>query len=209
MMGFPIVVADDDPSMLRLLEGHLTRSGFTVFTCADGDEALLLVQRHKPVILLADWQMPGLTGPELCQRTHDPEFDAQVFAILVTGSSQPEEIAAGLDAGADDYLVKPVHATVLLARVRAGNRVLQLWTRQLKHTRDLESEIVKRKQAEATLQGAREQADASAVRAEQALADMERMNAMMMGREERVLEMKQEVNDLLAQFGKTRKYKHV
>lgn len=83
-------------------------------------------------------------------------------------------------------------------------------THELAQTnRDLEAEIIERRQAEEKLRAAKEQADSSARRAEQALADMQRMNAVMMGREQRVLEMKQEVNDLLAELGQARKYEHV
>jgi len=148
MKEYPLVVADDDTSLLRLLEARLSRAGFKVFTCADGDEAFILVQRHKPVILLADWEMPGLTGPELCRKIRKAELGDEVYAILITGNSQPEQIAAGLDAGADDYIVKPVHAKVLLARVRTGEGVLQHWVQQREHTQALESEITERKWAE-------------------------------------------------------------
>jgi two-component system, NtrC family, sensor kinase len=139
-----------------MYEAHLTKAGFKVLTCDRGDDALALVEHHKPVILLADSQMPGITGPELCGRIRELACSNSVFAILVTGHSQPEEIAAGLDVGANDYLVKPVHPTVLLARVRAGERVLRLWSRQCEYTRKLESEIEKRRRTEEALRESEE-----------------------------------------------------
>jgi C4-dicarboxylate-specific signal transduction histidine kinase len=89
------------------------------------------------------------------------------------------------------------------------HRVEQRTNELAQTNRDLEAEIIERRQAEDKLRAAKEQADSSAQRVEQALADLERMNAAMMVREERVLEMKQEVNELLAQLGRTGKYEHV
>ncbi|MFQ5491943.1 MAG: PAS domain S-box protein, partial [Phycisphaerae bacterium] len=151
MKAFPVVVADDDAATLTMLETLLGRAGFQVFPCADGQEALTLVKRHKPVILLADWKMPKIAGPELCRKIRDSALGDEVYAILITGNSQPEEIAAGLDMGANDYMVKPIQTTILLARVRAGERVLQIRMRQRENARNLESEIAKRKVAEEAL----------------------------------------------------------
>jgi len=154
MRQFPVVVADDDATLLRLLKAHLSKAGFEVFTCMNGDEALDLVHRHRPAILLADWQMPGKSGLELCRAIRKSTLSDHVYVMLVTGNSQPDQVATGLSMGANDYLVKPVHATVLVARVRAGSRVLQLRAKERTHTQNLEKEVAKRKRAEEELRRA-------------------------------------------------------
>ena len=146
-----IVIADDDASILRLLQSRLGNAGYTVSTCSSGDEALDLARRKKPVLLLVDWNMPGMTGLELCRKIRESEVAQEVYSILLTGNSQPEQIAAGLDAGADDYLVKPAHPAVLLARVRSGERTLRMLLHEQEYAKELEFEIDKRKQMEEKL----------------------------------------------------------
>ncbi len=159
MNSLPIVLVDDDASILRLLQKHLGDAGCTVFACSDGDEALDLVQRKKPVVLLADWNMPGMTGLELCRRIRESGISQEVYIILLTGNSQPEQIVAGLEAGADDYLVKPAHPAVLLARVRVGERGLRLLLQEQEHAKRLEYEIEERKRAEEELRSAHRDAE--------------------------------------------------
>jgi two-component system, sensor histidine kinase and response regulator len=173
MKLFPVVVADDDPTTLKMLEGILTRAGYKVFTCADGEEAFSFVQRHKPVILLADCEMPGITGPKLCRMVRHSEFSSDVYAVLITANNRPEEIAAGLDEGADDYMAKPVHSAVLSARMRVGERVLILRTRQRQYAQDLESEIVKRTQTEGALRESEEKFKSISASAQDAIIMMD------------------------------------
>ena len=78
MSEFPVIIVDDDACILRILETHLSRAGYDVYTCSDGNEALKLIQHHKKLILLTDWEMPGITGLELCERLRGSEFSNDV-----------------------------------------------------------------------------------------------------------------------------------
>ncbi|MFQ5591550.1 MAG: PAS domain S-box protein [Phycisphaerae bacterium] len=137
MNRLPIVVADDDRCLLALLERRLAGAGYAVTSCDNGYDALDLVRNGALVVLLADWEMPGITGVELCKRLQSAPNRDRVYIILLTGNGQPEQVVAGLEAGADDYLVKPAHPSELLARIRAGERVLQLLSDQRANTEGL------------------------------------------------------------------------
>ncbi len=78
-----IVIADDDPAMVRLLERHLGSAGYTLSTCSNGNDAFELVSQNVPVILLADWEMPGLSGVELCHRIRASKLEDGVYIILL------------------------------------------------------------------------------------------------------------------------------
>lgn len=126
MRELEIVVADDDVALLRLLEKQVGKAGYPVHPCTNGDDAFELVANKEPVILLADWKMPGMTGIELCRKIRETRPDGAVYIILLTGNDRRDQIVEGFQAGADDYLTKPAHPEVLLARIRAGARILRL-----------------------------------------------------------------------------------
>jgi PAS domain S-box-containing protein len=141
MNGVQIVIADDDADLLRLLEGRLGRAGYTVLACSNGNEAYDLVRHRSPVILLADWIMPGLTGPELCRKIRASTPDSAVYIILLTVNGDQAQIVAGFEAGADDYLVKPASEAELLGRIRSGERLLSLLVQQEERASELETVI--------------------------------------------------------------------
>jgi diguanylate cyclase (GGDEF)-like protein len=122
-----VLVVDDDPAMLRLLRRWLESEGFEVQEAHDGRQAVETIQAHCPHILLTDWEMPHFDGLDLCRwvrsRTSLPHYVYTVF-LTVRGSS--DDMVQGLEAGADDFLKKPVDKNELLARLRAGARVLEL-----------------------------------------------------------------------------------
>lgn len=123
---YPILLAEDDPISRRLFEKILVKEGFAVTTVENGRKALdLLRQRFFPIVL-TDWQMPEMEGPELCQAIREENPDRYVFIIMLTSKGSKDDIISGLSAGADDYLTKPTHYAELVARIKTGIRILEL-----------------------------------------------------------------------------------
>jgi two-component system, cell cycle response regulator len=121
-----VLVVDDDPAMRRLVSTWLEQAGFAVQTAADGLEALQSIERGCPDFLIADWDMPHLDGMELCRRLRQLPLPHYVYTLILTGKSTAEEMIEGLKNGADDFFVKPVSQELLLARLLAGKRVVEL-----------------------------------------------------------------------------------
>ncbi|NDJ86105.1 MAG: response regulator transcription factor [Chloroflexi bacterium] len=114
-----ILVVDDDPDVLGTLMRALKRQGFDVGTASSGDEALRILPGRIPDLIILDVIMPGLTGFEVCERIRgEPQYD-QVPILFLTARGQTDDIVTGLDAGGDDYVVKPFELAELQARVRA------------------------------------------------------------------------------------------
>lgn len=124
-----ILVVDDDPLTLHMVVSRLRQWGYDVVSCSDGESAWKLFEKgNKPNMAIVDWMMPGINGPELCQKIRERTDCPYVYFILLTGRSKPEDLIVGLDAGADDYLTKPFHLGELDARLRAGKRIVELHT---------------------------------------------------------------------------------
>ena len=122
----PVLVVDDDPIFLELLAGMLRSAGHEVLVVADGAAALAVCRRVRVDLIVADRIMPGMDGVELCQNLKDDPFLRQIYVILLTARERvPDEVAV-LDAGADEYVVKPCAEIEILARVRAGLRIRRL-----------------------------------------------------------------------------------
>jgi two-component system cell cycle response regulator len=127
-----VLVVDDDPIHSRQLEVTMGRWGYRVLTARNGLEALRILEERRPVqLVVADWMMPEMDGLELCRRIRSDFNDPYVYVILVTARDRRDDIVAGLDAGADDYLAKPIHHGELQARIRAGKRIIDLQNRLL------------------------------------------------------------------------------
>ncbi len=121
-----ILLAEDDPVTRMLMTRFLKKAGYEVVAVADGSQALeRMTERYYP-ILVTDWEMPEMDGVELCKAVRSLQLDGYVYALLLTARDSKENIIAGLEAGADDYLVKPVHEPELVARLNAGRRILAL-----------------------------------------------------------------------------------
>ncbi|MGB2981827.1 MAG: response regulator, partial [Candidatus Zixiibacteriota bacterium] len=121
-----ILIAEDDPISRKILQTILTKQGNDVTAAEDGFKALEALQKETPDILITDWMMPGLDGLQLSRQVRALDLPSYVYIILLTALTEKERIIEGLDAGADDYVTKPYDKTELLARVRAGKRVIHL-----------------------------------------------------------------------------------
>ena len=121
-----ILLAEDDPVARMLMTRFLKKAGYEVDAVSDGAQAFdKMMERYYP-ILISDWEMPGMDGLSLCKAVRNMQLDGYVYALLLTAKDAKEHIIAGLEAGADDYLVKPVHEPELVARLNAGRRILDL-----------------------------------------------------------------------------------
>jgi two-component system, cell cycle response regulator len=122
-----ILIADDDEMSLKLMQNMLTRIGYDVVAAANGREAMdRLLERDGPRLALLDWMMPEMDGPEVCQNMRSLSHGPYVYVTLLTSKDSKADLVKGLDAGADDYLTKPCNPEELKARLRAGQRILQL-----------------------------------------------------------------------------------
>ncbi len=117
-MGYILAVDDDEP-VLRSVKRVLENAGFTVNTAANGQEALKMIERERPDLVVLDIIMPGIDGLEVCRRIRADPFIAKVPILFLTAKGRPSDIAQGLDAGGDDFLTKPFEVVELPARVRA------------------------------------------------------------------------------------------
>ena len=120
-----ILIADDDRVTRLSLEAQLSQWGYEVISCADGKEAWKVLQsKDAPALAVLDWVMPELTGVEICRRIRAQENNASTYLILFTSRDQQGDQVEGLEAGADDYLSKPLDLVQLQARIRVGERIL-------------------------------------------------------------------------------------
>src|SRR5512145_2453563 len=121
-----ILVVDDNAANVEILKMRLAANGYEVVTASDGVEALSATRRHLPDLILLDVMMPKLDGIEVCRRLRADATLPFVPVIMVTAKSDPKDIVAGLEAGGDEYLTKPVDQAALVARVKSMLRIKQL-----------------------------------------------------------------------------------
>lgn len=126
-----VLIVDDDEIALELLEHTLSEAGHDVVKATNGREALALIRTGEFRMLISDWEMPEMDGIELCRRVRERHYGGYVYVILVTSNDGCDNVVAGLEAGADDFLSKPFHPAELCVRMRAGERLLSLESRNL------------------------------------------------------------------------------
>src|SRR6266498_2836943 len=120
-----ILVADDDALTRRLLLALLGKLGHEVEAVEDGEAAWKVLERAAPPALaILDWVMPGLNGLEVCQKLRAQPAKSRTYVLLLSARSERHDVIAGLDAGADDYLIKPFDPMALLARLRVAQRII-------------------------------------------------------------------------------------
>ncbi len=121
-----ILIADDDAVSRRLLQSYLQKWGYEITAVSDGTQAWERFEAGLFRMVITDWMMPELDGPGLLRRIRACPRPGYVYAILVTAKSQKEDLIAGMEAGADDFLTKPVDRDELRVRLRAGERIIRL-----------------------------------------------------------------------------------
>lgn len=126
-----IVVADDDPIALELLRDSLLTDGHEVETASDGLRAAELLANGRSRVLICDWEMPGMNGPDLCRAVRTQDMGRYVYCIMLTSRGSQGDLVEGLRAGADDFLIKPFDPVELSVRLSVAERITALETRDL------------------------------------------------------------------------------
>lgn len=121
-----LLLVEDEPTQRLLLARTLSKAGYEVTTAEDGVEALVKVRESAFQVIVTDWDMPRMEGTSLCREVRALDLTHYTYIVLLTGHDSQADIVTGLDAGADDYLRKPVDTTELVARLNAGRRILRL-----------------------------------------------------------------------------------
>jgi sigma-B regulation protein RsbU (phosphoserine phosphatase) len=134
-----ILIAEDDPVSRRVLETTLVKWGHEVIVTCEGVEAWeALRQEDAPRLAILDWMMPGMDGTEVCRRVRGINTPTPAYIILLTAKGGKEDVVAGLEAGANDYLTKPFERDELRARVGVGAKVVALQANLAERVRELE-----------------------------------------------------------------------
>ena len=127
-----ILIAEDDPVSRRLLEAFLSKWGYDVVVTCDGREAWeVLNGANAPSLVVSDWMMPKVDGLELCRKIREMQRSSYTYFIILTAKERKEDVVKGLEAGADDFLIKPFHQEELKYRVQIGKRIIELEQRIL------------------------------------------------------------------------------
>ncbi len=126
-----VLIVDDDEVALEVPGHALQRAGHEPVVARDGQEALAILEQHACRMVISDWVMPGMDGVELCRRIRAAESSGYVYVILLTARDDIQDVVEGLTAGADDFMTKPFHPEELRVRIRAGERILSLETREV------------------------------------------------------------------------------
>lgn len=147
-----ILVVDDDGVNRKFIGQHLTALGYEAIECADGEEAWEIITSAEISLVITDWIMPRMDGIELCNKIRKTHFGHYIYTIIVTSKDEQKDLIHGMDAGADDFLVKPVTREVIGAYIRAGERILALERRLEDRNRKLEESRDRLKRALGTMQ---------------------------------------------------------
>jgi len=133
----PILIAEDDLISRRILEKKLRSWGYETFDARNGNQAWEALRDPKTRLALLDWMMPGVDGIKLCRRIRALNKPGYTYIILLTARDNPQDIIAGLEAGADDYMTKPVNFSELKARLQTGERIIALEDKLLESQKKL------------------------------------------------------------------------
>ncbi|HEY8219393.1 MAG TPA: diguanylate cyclase [Methylobacter sp.] len=135
--GLDLLLVDDDPIMLARLSKQLAAAGNQVATCRNGKAAMKYIIEHKPQLVITDWRMKPMDGLALCKTLRASAFSKNIYLIMLTSTEDEDALVEAFDAGIDDYVTKPVSLRVLLARLRACQRIITLQNELEKESRDI------------------------------------------------------------------------
>jgi class 3 adenylate cyclase len=135
-----ILIVDDTPANVEILEMRLAANGYEILTAGDGEEALEVIEKQEPDLILLDIMMPRIDGIEVCRRVKANDALPFIPIVLVTSKADPKDVVAGLEAGAEEYLTKPVEHTALVARVKSMLRIKELHDQSQEQARRLEEQ---------------------------------------------------------------------
>lgn len=137
--NLPILIVDDNRLQRSVLEANLKAAGYQVVAAENGKEALEIFRKGHFPILMTDWIMPEMSGLELCRAIRGEESGRYTYIIILTSLDSKNDIIAGLEAGADEYLVKPAHQAELTARLKTARRILDLENARNRYIEEIKS----------------------------------------------------------------------
>jgi sigma-B regulation protein RsbU (phosphoserine phosphatase) len=149
--GARILIAEDDAVSCEVLATRLRQWGYETVITRDGQEAMTVMRSNNaPALAVLDWMMPGMDGIEVCRRLR--EINKAVYIIMLTSLGTKENIFHALEAGADDYLVKPFDTFALQSRIQVGLRIIGLQTALADRVKELEAAVAKLQEMQGRLQ---------------------------------------------------------
>ena len=133
-----ILVVEDSPTFLKRITRLLHKTGYKVLTAKNGLDALYLIAKNPPDLIISDLVMPVMTGHELCKKIKSSKKNKDIYFIILSSKSDLKDKVAGLEIGADDYITKPFESEELLARIRVGLRIKSLMNSLINQSVELE-----------------------------------------------------------------------
>jgi len=132
-----ILIADDTAEIRLILSTYLKKWGYEVMIARNGIEAWDVIQKEDINFVISDWMMPGMDGPSLCRKIRNSCFPYYIYIIMLTAKDQKTDLVEGMEAGADDFIVKPFNKEELKVRIKAGERLLRLEKELEEHNKKL------------------------------------------------------------------------
>ena len=193
--NFNILIVDDTSANLKTLRAILSARGYQVRPCINGEIALNTVRKSRPDLILLDIRMPGMDGYEVCRRLKKDPLTREIPVIFISALDETMDKIKAFELGGVDYITKPFQPGEVLARVKTHLKIRR-------YQMELEEKGVRLEKALDDLETANEELRRN-------MEESERFNRLALGREERIIALKEEVNDLLVQTGQGKRYTSV